>query len=244
MADDNVFAWDRLAAPFDAAFPRSADVVSYGADMPDESDLRLIGDATGKRVVDLGCGAGHNAVALARHGAKVIAVDASANQLNIARRLAEEFETKVETHLGDMADLSFITSGSVDTVLSTQALGYVDDINRVFRQVHRILKPEAPIVLSLDHPFGLLLEHVGGVPVLQGSYFDRAPLHRRIAEIPVTVYPHTVSGLFTSLHRANFRVDAIYEPEPRVAEVRSAAWREVNSVVPSTLVIRARKQGL
>ncbi|HSG50339.1 MAG TPA: methyltransferase domain-containing protein, partial [Longimicrobiales bacterium] len=40
----------------------------------------------GRRVLDLGCGAGRNAVALARAGARVIAVDEDAEQVGAARR--------------------------------------------------------------------------------------------------------------------------------------------------------------
>ena len=35
---------------------------------------------------------------------------------------------------------------------SAYAFGYVDDLNRVFRQVHRVLKRGAPLVFSLPHP--------------------------------------------------------------------------------------------
>ena len=36
--------------------------------------------------------------------------------------------------------------------ISVMALGSVDDLARVFRQVHRVLKPEAPLVCSVTHP--------------------------------------------------------------------------------------------
>jgi 2-polyprenyl-3-methyl-5-hydroxy-6-metoxy-1,4-benzoquinol methylase len=205
MASDNAFAWDRLAAWHLEHFPSHTDAVRYGPDVPSEQELRLCGDVSGKRIVELGCGAGSNAVALARQGAKVIAVDVSGEQQALARQLAEANDVRVELIHGDMADLSFITSASVDLVLSTQAFEYVDDLNRVFRQVHRILRPECALVFSTPHPMHQLLDASGGLPVVQRSYFDRSPMTHKLNGVPLTIYPQTVSGLFTSLLRANFR---------------------------------------
>jgi SAM-dependent methyltransferase len=244
MVADNAFAWDRLAAWHDEQFPSQTDAVRYGPDVASEREMRLCGDVAAKRVVDLGSGAGSNAVALARQGAKVIAVDSSIEQQTLARRLAEANEVRVEFVHGDMADLSFITSASVDLVLSTHAFEYVDDLNRVFRQVHRILRPECPLVFSVPHPMGQLLDGSGGLPVVARSYFDRSPMAHKINAVPLTVYPQTVSGLFTSLLRANFRVDVVAEPEPAAHANRSSAWREVDQVVPPTMVMRARKLGV
>jgi hypothetical protein len=58
------------------------------------------------------------------------------------------------------------------------------------------------------------------------------------------VVPRTISQLFTSLGRANFRVDTLLEPEPPATGRRSAAWHDHMRFVPATLVLRARKQGL
>ena len=59
----NTEAWDRIAAT--SPLPPIPTTVAFGADLPADDDLRLCGDDTGKRVLDLGCGAGENAVVLA-----------------------------------------------------------------------------------------------------------------------------------------------------------------------------------
>ena len=56
--------------------------------------------------------------------------------------------------------------------------------------------------------------------------------------------PRTISQLFTSLGRANFRVDTLLEPEPAATGRRSATWHDHMRYVPATLVLRARKQGI
>ncbi len=62
------------------------EVVRYGPDLPTEADLRLCGDARDKRVLDLGCGRGQNAVTFARQGAHVIAIDRSEQRDRIRSR--------------------------------------------------------------------------------------------------------------------------------------------------------------
>jgi SAM-dependent methyltransferase len=193
--------------------------IEYGPDVPNESELRLCGDVSGKRVVELGIGDPPNAFAFARLGAHAIGVDPSAERIAAVRRLAETEEHRIELHQGDFADLGFATSASVDLVFSAGALGAVDDVARVFRQVHRVLKPGSAFVFSVTHPITAMLE--GGEVVLRRPYWSTTA--------------RTVSALFTALSRANFQVDAIVEPAP---------VDHPNVFVPAALVIRARKLGV
>ena len=48
---------------------QTTDVVQFGPDLPTDADLRLCGDMRNKRVLDLGCGRGENAVTFAKLGA-------------------------------------------------------------------------------------------------------------------------------------------------------------------------------
>jgi 2-polyprenyl-3-methyl-5-hydroxy-6-metoxy-1,4-benzoquinol methylase len=214
----------------------SLDVVSYGPDIPTEAELRLLGNLDGKRVLELGCGGGPASVAMAKQGAKVIAIDESAEQVAHARRLAEREEVKVEFRQGDLADLAFVRADTVDVAVSILALGAVDDLDRVFRQVHRVLRPEAPFVFSVVHPAFRAIDPSTEPPLLQRSYFDRS--------LGVDEHPHTISDLFTSLLRANFRVDNVLEPEPAGTSIRSRYWAEAMRWIPSTLILRGKKLGI
>jgi SAM-dependent methyltransferase len=229
--------WTRYSTALPLAADRSTEQVELGPDLP-ALHRRLIGDLDGKRVLDLGCGAGHTAVALARNGAKVIAVDTDPQQLAHARQLADEHSVKLELHQADLADLAFVRSASVDLVLSVYSLAAVDDLDRVFRQVHRILHPEAPFVITLPHPFTTLVRAVG-----DGSVRVERPFTTRAAlgDGPTLTYPHQFGDLHTGLTRANFRIDVVLEPE---AEPRGAWRNAISGWLPSTLVLRARKEGI
>lgn len=218
------------------------DVVSYGPDCATEAELRLLGRLEGKRVLELGTGGGPIAVALAKQGAKVIAVDASAEQLGHARRLCEREEVSVELHQGDLADLAFVRADTIDLVVSVYALGMVADLDRVFRQVHRVLRPDAPFVLSLPHPAWRATDHQDP-PTVRRPYWDRTAVPWSDAGEQGADHPVTIADLFTGLTRANFRVDTIAEPEPPRTSARSRWWEPGMSWLPATLVVRARKVG-
>ena len=218
--------------------------VHYGPDIATEAELRLLGTVAGKRVLDLGCGTGRASAVLAQQGAHVIGLDPSAELVTAARRHASQAQVKVEFHQGDLADLAFMRADSVDLVFSAWAIGGAPDLNRVFRQVHRVLKQGTPFVFSMSHPAYDIIddEHPDQPLQIRRSYFDRSPVDDS-GETPFGEHHHTVSDVFMGLTRNNFRVDVLLEPESNPA-APSPHWREAFLWLPRTLVVRARKEGI
>jgi SAM-dependent methyltransferase len=239
----NTEAWDRLAARRGAS--SIASPVQYGSDLPDEAELRLCGNVQSKRVLELGCGAGENAVAFAKNGAHTIALDRSPGQLALARNLADLEEVRVEWHESDAADLAFLRADSIDLAFSAGLLAEVEDIDRLFRQVHRVLRPGAPFVFAYEHPLALSVgrdhDEPGGLPLgrleVRRSYFDLGPIEVTRQGEKFTVWPRTIADVFAALHRAGYRVDALLEPEP----VHSP---DPGPTMPTAVVWRARKEGV
>lgn len=247
MPSDTAATWNRLLEGGRGGMLPGVDAVTYGPDIGTEDDFRLLGgNLAGKRVLELGCGAGQNLVAMAKQGAHAIGLDFSAEQLAGARRLAERDGVKVELHKGDLAELVFLRAESIDVVFSAYALGLVTDLNRVFRQAHRVLKQGAAMVFSMPHPASHLIDDDDPVQplLIRRSYFDRTGVNYDWEGLPLAAHHHTISDLFTGLGRANFRVDTVLEPEPLADGPRSAHWREAYKWVPRTLVLRARKEGV
>jgi SAM-dependent methyltransferase len=220
-----------------------AGVVAYGAELPSESELRLLGPVEGRRIVDLGCGTGRNAVALAQLGAKVIAVDPSAERLGAARERADQAEVRVELHQSELADLAFLRSDSVDAAISVMALATADDLARVFRQVHRVLKRDAPLVCSVPHPAFAMLDPTAPDPLrIARTYDDPTPIRWELDGRDVVDHPRTFSQLFTTFARAGFRIDHVIEPVVS-GPAHDPSFTEAMRAVPATLLLRARKQG-
>jgi SAM-dependent methyltransferase len=199
----------------------------YGANVADESELRLCGDVAGKRVIELGIPTAAtsltpsavtpNSVTAAIAGAKAMALDPSPQAIAAVRAAADRAEVKVQCHQGDLADLGFATSASVDLVVASHTLAGVDDLPRLLRQVHRVLKPGAPFVVAMTHP----------VAAMFGSND-----HTAIAAYGAN--STTFTELYMSFERSNFRLDVVHELNDH--RVREAFF-------PSVLIVRARKQG-
>lgn len=220
------------------------DVVTYGTELPTEADLKLLGTIEGARILDLGCGAGRNAAVLAQRGAKVIAVDPSADALALARERCDAAEVRVELHQAELAELAFLRSDSMDAAISVMALASTDDLARVFRQVHRVLKPEAPLVCSFPHPAFAMFDPTASDPLRAvRAYDDAAPRTWEHRGRDIVDRPRTFADLFTTLQRANFRMDQVIEPTASTRGTRDPGFADLMRTVPATLLVRARKQG-
>lgn len=208
----------RHRLPISQTGPVTTPAISFGRDIPDESQLRLCGDITGgKRALELGIGRSQNALAFAQAGAKAIAVDPDSSRIEALRAAAVRAEVTVECHINDLADLGFATSGSIELVVADHTISdEVADFARLLRQVHRVLKASRPFVISVPHPFaGVHSSDEYGTKVL-----------------PYGTVGRTIGDWHIQLSRANFRVDQILELG--VTDI---------SPVPTTLVIRAQKEG-
>lgn len=191
--------------------------IRFGRDVPDDRELRLCGDISdGKRAIELGVSRDENSIAFALAGAKAIAVDPSPDAIARIRSGAAKSEVSVECHVSDLADLGFATSGSASLVLADHTLADVDDLGRLLRQVHRVLRASHPFVISVPHPFA-------GVHT-SDQYGSK--VH------PYGTVGRTIGDWFIHLSRANFRVDQILELG--VSDI---------TPVPTTLILRARKEG-
>lgn len=246
MPTDNAAAWNRHSAGYQAAAQLSTDVAHYGPDISTEAELKLLGNLDGKRVLELGCGGAQCSIAFAKQGATAIGVDFSADQLAYARRLAERENVRIELREGDLADLAFLRAETIDLVFSAYAFGFVEDLGRVFRQVHRVLKTGAALVFSLPHPAYDMIDDDDDreqALLIRRSYFDRTPIDYEWNGIAFTDYHHTIEDLFSALSRSGYRADAVLEPEPNPSGPRSQHWRDAFRLVPRTLIVRARKEG-
>lgn len=170
---------------------RDHSIITFGRGIADDHELRLCGElGGGTRALELGVSTERNALAFALAGAKSIAVDPDPARIESLRALAVEHEVNIECHQAELADLGFATSGSMEVVIANHTLGQVDDLGRLLRQVHRVLKPSRPFVIVVDHPFAEVVADPGR------AYGSGS---------------RTLGAWFTALGRTNFRVDAVHE---------------------------------
>lgn len=106
---------------------------------PLEYAYSLLGDVTGLRVLDYGCGAGENSVLIAAHGGIPVGVDISPELIQLAeRRMALHGYTDSEFQVGSAHDLP-LADESVDVVLGIAILHHLD-LSLSSKEVLRVLK--------------------------------------------------------------------------------------------------------
>jgi len=191
--------------------------IRFGRDVSTDDELRLCGDiGDGKRALELGVSREQNALAFAAAGARSIAVDPDADKIESLRAAAAAAEVTVQGITSELADLGQISSASLDLVVANHTLLDVEDLGRLLRQVHRVMRAGRPLVISVPHPFaGVYSNDEFGSKVL-----------------PYGTVGRTIGDWFIHLIRANFRVDQILELG--VSDI---------SPVPTTLIIRSVKEG-
>jgi SAM-dependent methyltransferase len=149
-----VTAFDELAAGYDAAFTESAIGKTLRALV--WARLEQAFEAP-KRVLELGCGTGEDALCLARRGVEVVAVDASSQMIQVARQKARASDScnrahgeavRVEFHCLPIERLAPALDGQAfDGVLSNfGAINCVSNLPAVVADVASRLRPGAPLV--------------------------------------------------------------------------------------------------
>jgi ubiquinone/menaquinone biosynthesis C-methylase UbiE len=120
-----------------------------------DAGLRFDDDLTipaGSRLLDVGCGAGSTAVALASRGHSVDAVDIAPRMIALTRQavLCRNLESRVRVHLGDVHQLPF-PDGSFDCVVAVGVMEWMTSRNAPLRELHRVLRPGGWLIVNVDN---------------------------------------------------------------------------------------------
>ena len=203
--------WNDLAEEYTRRdFPRDDWIYGY------KPVLELLGDLTGKRVLDYGCGSGKFSRILANNSAKVIAVDPTEKMLELAR-LQNSRNIDYRRIVGN--DISFIEP--IDDAVATYVLcGRRSDNEaiEITRNIHRKLQVGGSFIVLDPHPINR-----------QGA--DSEGLVQICLEkmcSPVLDYSRPVEKYIAVLQEGGFTVDALFEPKDEQGK-------------PKMLIVRGRK---
>ncbi len=103
----------------------------------------MLGDLKGKKVLDMGCGAGRLIELLLMSGADVYAADISENMISTIQKKYPRLKTCVCS----IEDIDF-EDNFFDIVLSAFVVVHLRTLTKAFDEVYRVLKPGGHFVLS------------------------------------------------------------------------------------------------
>lgn len=108
----------------------------------------------GKRVLDFGCGSGHQTVALAKAGAaSVTGVDIIPGLIADARRLAREQGVEATTRFVDASSTPLGDDEKFDVIVSQDSMEHFLDAEAVLREWRRLLRPDGAVLVTFGPPW-------------------------------------------------------------------------------------------
>lgn len=135
------------------------DAVPEGAEpelLAGRRDFLLAHVEPGQRVLDLGCGEGVFAAALAAAGARPIAVDVADEPL---RRLRARFPQVEDVRRAQAGEALPLDDGEVDAAWAGEVLEHVHDVGALATELRRVVKPGGTLLVTTpDHPRRLLVK--------------------------------------------------------------------------------------
>jgi len=198
------------------------------------------------RVLDLGCGDGQIARALASTGASVVGVDPTTNQIDVA---AERAGGPVFAQAG-AAVLPF-SDGAFDGVIACLVFEHIDDVDAAIGEVARVLRPGGRFTFVLNHPLlqtpgsGWIDDHMVDPPEQYwriGPYLVEAEtveqvelgVHIRFLHRPLSRYLNALAAVGLVLERMD-------EPAPPERFLAQAPEYFDAATVPRLLHLRLRR---
>lgn len=118
--------------------------------------ISMLPNIQGKRVLMLGCGTAEESEILSKYKPKKITgIDISEKSISIAR----DSYPNCDFYVGDMLNLPF-RENEFDFIFSSLAISHVEDKNKTFKELYRVLDNEGELLFSVGHPMRFATEKI------------------------------------------------------------------------------------
>lgn len=201
----------------------------------------------GKKVLDLGCGYGWHCAYAAEQGAsEILGIDVSERMIAEANKRSPD--ARICYRVSDLEQYEY-PEETWDCVVSNLALHYIEDLDRIYRNVHRTLKKGGTFLFNIEHPVYTAREGQDWIFDENGSplywpvddYFYPGKRHTRFLGCDVEKYHHTLTEIMNGLIRTGFRIEGVEEARPS-EEMMGIPGMKDEMRRPMMLMIRAGKE--
>lgn len=217
----------------------------YGVQFVTEDKLKLFGDVSGKKMLDIGCGSGHS---LKYHGdnnaAELWGLDMSTKQIENANNYLMECGYVSKLINAPMEAECGIPKNYFDFVYSIYAIGWTTDLQGTFNRIASYLKNDGIFIFSWKHPLHHCVIVEDGKLIFKNSYFDENWFTYLLDGCDITLCNRKGSTYINALAKAGFVVQQMVE---ETDEITMASTGELNDrakkakMIPLSFILKARK---
>jgi SAM-dependent methyltransferase len=190
------------------------------------------GEIHGKEILGLASGGGQQCPIFAAAGARVTLFDASDAQLATDQRIAARDGLTIRTVQGNMRDLSAFADGSFDLVFNPCSTCFVDDVESVWKEVSRVLRPGGALLTGFVNPWFYLFDDAAmdkGVLIASNKLPTTKEMHGGVE------FSHSFEAQLGGQLRAGLSLTDLYEDSWDM-------WPTVSAVAPAFMATRAVKK--
>ncbi len=177
-------------------------------------------DVSKRDVLCLASGGGQQGPLLAAAGAHVTVFDLSDEQIAQDRFVAERDGLELTTVQGSMTDLSAFTDASFDFIFHPISNCFIPDVNPVWREAYRVLRPGGALLAGMVNPLlyalgddsedeRLVIRHA--IPYADSEHLSSDEQQQRSADGQALEFGHTLDDLIGGQLEAGFTLTGFYE---------------------------------
>ncbi|MBT4763122.1 MAG: class I SAM-dependent methyltransferase [Bdellovibrionaceae bacterium] len=174
-----------------------------------ESELNILGDVKGKRVLEVGCGAAQLSIAIAKNGGLPTGLDISSKQLEYARKLMDQFQVHFDL-IHSSADDIPSSDNSFDIVFCDHGAMTYSPTEKTLSEIHRVLDKGGVFAFNIQSPIHEICYNEKESKVeshLCKSYFELSPFE----DDGLQYYQYTYSEWIKMFIKAGFKIIDLVE---------------------------------
>ena len=172
------------------------------------------GDLAGRRVLGLASGGGQQIPVFTALGARCTVLDYAEAQIESERMVAQREGYAVECVQADMTKPLPFADASFDLIFHPVSNCYVEQLDPIWRECARVLKPGGVLLAGFDNGINYLFEE-NGTQIVQKLPFnplkDEALYRKSIENDDGIQFSHTIEEEIGGQLRAGFMLTDIYE---------------------------------
>ncbi|MFM8213128.1 MAG: class I SAM-dependent methyltransferase [Pirellula sp.] len=209
----------------------------------------LGGNIRGWNVLCLAAGGGRQGPLYCAAGARVTVLDISSAMLQLDRQVSAHLGINYQIIQGEMSDLSMFRLDEFDLVAHPVSTCYVADVETVFTQVARVLRPGGLYISQHKQPMNLQ----ASLEMNQGRYVVETPVGNPAKSLaigqssllrePDTVeFAHSLDAILGGICRAGMFIEAVSEPDHANLDSEPGTMGHRSRFIRPYLRIKARKK--